>query len=85
MNLGELGPVHVCCGAWPDHRYTCPERVRPATEGDKVTVGGVVSYEHPGNDWVEVRFAEGADGTAIVPRGAIIDWTGASAPSAASR
>ena len=31
MNLGELGPVHVCCGAWPEHRYTCPERAWPAT------------------------------------------------------
>jgi hypothetical protein len=38
------------------------------TEGDKVTVSGVITYDHPGNDWVEIRFAEGSGGTAIVPR-----------------
>ncbi len=37
-------------------------------EGDKVTVTGVITYDHPGNDWVEVRFAEGPAGTAIIPR-----------------
>lgn len=37
-------------------------------EGDKVTVSGVIAYDHPGNDWVEIRFAEGSAGTAIVPR-----------------
>ena len=38
------------------------------TEGDKVMVSGVITYDHPGNDWVEVRFAEGFTGTAIMPR-----------------
>ena len=38
------------------------------TEGDKVTVSGVISYDHLGNDWVEIRFSERFGGTAIVPR-----------------
>ena len=21
MNVGELGPVHPCCGSYPEHRY----------------------------------------------------------------
>jgi hypothetical protein len=31
MDVGELGPVHPCCGAWPEHRYRCAERTWPAT------------------------------------------------------
>jgi len=38
-------------------------------EGDKVVmVRGVITYDHPGNDWVEVSFTQGPDGRAIVPR-----------------
>jgi len=37
-------------------------------EGDKVTVTGVIVYDYPGNDWVEIKFAEGPNGRAIVPR-----------------
>ena len=38
------------------------------TEGDEVTVSGVIAYDHPGNDWVEIKFAENPHGRAIVPR-----------------
>lgn len=31
MILGELGPVHACCGSWPEHRYRCQNRTWPAT------------------------------------------------------
>jgi hypothetical protein len=31
VNVGELGPVHPCCGAYPEHRYRCAARVWPAT------------------------------------------------------
>jgi hypothetical protein len=39
--------------------------------GDRVTISGVISYDHPGDDWVEVRFAPetaGYLGAVIVPR-----------------
>ena len=36
MNVGELGPVHVCCGAWPEHRYRCENREWPATATPEV-------------------------------------------------
>jgi hypothetical protein len=38
------------------------------TEGDKVMVSGVITHDYAGNDWVEVRFADGPNGTAIIPR-----------------
>jgi hypothetical protein len=25
------GDVHLCCGGWREHRYSCPSRVWPAT------------------------------------------------------
>lgn len=31
MNIGELGPVHACCGSWPEHRYRCPGHEWPST------------------------------------------------------
>jgi hypothetical protein len=31
VDVGELGPVHPCCGAWPEHRSRCANRVWPAT------------------------------------------------------
>ena len=36
MNVGEVGPVHACCGSWPDHRYRCPDRTWPATATPEV-------------------------------------------------
>ena len=36
MNVGELGPVHPCCGSYPEHRYRCPARVWPATATPEV-------------------------------------------------
>jgi hypothetical protein len=37
-------------------------------EGDKVTVSGVITWDYAGNDWVEVRFADGPNGAAVIPR-----------------
>ena len=31
MNVGELGPVHPCCGGYGEHRYRCAARVWPST------------------------------------------------------
>jgi len=36
MNVGETGLVHPCCGAWPEHRYSCENRVWPATASPEI-------------------------------------------------
>lgn len=45
-------------------------------EGDKVTLAGVVTYDHSGNNWVEIQFAEGSNGRAIVPRSTFASASG---------
>lgn len=41
VNVGDLGPVNVCCGAYPGHRDRCRGgRVAEQTDAERLAIAG---------------------------------------------
>lgn len=50
MYLGKLGPVNVCCGAYPGHRDHCPGRTPEPAAASGTSGGRVVARPLPKHD-----------------------------------